>query len=151
MWNPRVIPTTEDQWTEQRLRASDFCKQDWNIISRLLFLHYGMLYINSLLWKYKYFFYCPILPGTYPSLSRFFSCRKEWRHFSFCTKGWPATLLINSSNPCRLSSMKSGSNIPSSFANIDSCFPNALPGSSWIYWEICKGVYVLHMYVHYSN
>ena len=22
---------------EQRLRASDFCKQDWNIISRLLF------------------------------------------------------------------------------------------------------------------
>ena len=28
LWNPRVIPTTEDQWTEQRLRASDFCKQD---------------------------------------------------------------------------------------------------------------------------
>ena len=105
-----------------------------------------MLYINSLLWKYKYFFYCPILPGTYPSLSRFFSCRKECRHFSFCTKGCPATLLINSSNPCRLSSMKSGSNIPSSFANIDSCFPNALPGSSLIYSYICKGVYVLCMY-----
>ena len=76
----------------------------------------------------------PTFPGTKFRLSILSSNRKACRHFSFCTKGWPATWLMKVSSASLRSSMKSGSKIPSSAFMKGICFMKALPGNSgmWI-------------------
>ena len=77
----------------------------------------------------------PTFPGTKFRLSILSSSRNAWRHFSFCTKGCPATWLMKFSKASLRSSMKSGSKIPSSWFINGICFMTAFPGSSgtWIW------------------